>query len=90
MKDNSPFASKKDALTSAIQAGAARDYAVFKANRRFKRTALGKIPYRPGDRGPSGIATEIKKVYGRILSRRERKQHAKANSQPFQKFYARG
>ncbi|WP_055108933.1 hypothetical protein [Paenibacillus ihumii] len=90
MKNTNRFSNKKDALKAAMQAGAAHDYAVFKSRRSFKRPASDKKAYERGSIGPSAIATAIAKEFGRILSRRERKQLAKDTGKPFQKFYARG
>ncbi|GIO40180.1 hypothetical protein J41TS12_50410 [Paenibacillus antibioticophila] len=93
MKKNNPlhpFASKKDARMAFDQSAAARVVAQFNFNRRYKRSASEKKAYKPGNIGPSVIATAIKNAYGRILSRRERKQIAERTGQPVQKFYARG
>lgn len=46
--------------------------------------------YKPGSIGPSAIATAIKKEFGSVLSRGERKMLAKAYKQPLKRFYARG
>lgn len=81
---------KKYALTAALQAGAAHDFALFKSRRQFKREASEKKPYKPGSIGPSIIATAIKKEFGSILSRSERKMLAKAYKKPLQKFFAQG
>lgn len=85
-----PFTNKKDARSALNQSIAASEFAQFKANRRFKRPASEKKAYERGSIGPSVVASAIKNAYGRILSRRERKQLAKATGKPFQKFYARG
>ncbi|MBU5672683.1 hypothetical protein [Paenibacillus brevis] len=90
MKNNNRFANKKDALTASIQSGAANDFALFKSRRQFKRTVSEKKAYKPGNIGPSVIATAIKNAYGSILSRHERKQIAKSTGQPVQKFYSQG
>lgn len=81
---------KKHALTAALQAGAAHEFALIKSRRQFKREALEKKPYKPGSIGPSIIAIAIKKEFGSILSRSERKMLAKAYKKPLQKFYAQG
>ncbi|WP_338842084.1 hypothetical protein [Paenibacillus glucanolyticus] len=81
---------KKYALTAALQAGAAHDFALFKSRRQFKSEASEKKPYKPGSIGTSIIATAIKKEFGSILSRSERKMLAKAYKKPLQKFYAQG
>lgn len=90
MKNTNRFENKKDALKAALQAGAAHEYAVLKSRRQFKRPAQDKKEYERGSLGPSTVATAIKKEFGRILSRRERKQLAKSTGKPFQKFYAQG
>ncbi|WP_339193122.1 hypothetical protein [Paenibacillus sp. FSL W8-1287] len=82
---------KKYALTAALQAGAAHEFALIKSRRQFKREALEKKPYKPGSIGPSVVATAIKNTFhGVILSRSERKRLAKIDGTPFQKFYAQG
>ncbi|MNW38926.1 hypothetical protein D3C74_160060 [compost metagenome] len=90
MKTNNRFANKKDALTAALQAGAALDLAVAKSRRQFKRQASGKKAYEHGSIGSSQVSKSIKDAFGRILTRRERKQAAKETGKPFQKFYAQG
>lgn len=82
---------KKHAFTAALQAGAARDFALFKSRRQFKREASDKKPYKPGSIGPSAVVTAIKDAFsGIILNRSERKRLAKANGEPVKKFYAQG
>lgn len=82
---------KKHALTAALQAGAAHDFAIIKSRRQFKREAIEKKPYKPGSIGPSVIVTAIKDTFhGVVLSRRERRRLAKIDGKPFQKFYAQG
>ncbi|OIB04861.1 hypothetical protein AK95_14695 [Paenibacillus sp. LC231] len=82
---------KKYALTAALQAGAAHEFALIKSRRQFKREASGKTPYKPGSIGPSVVATAISKAFhGVILNRSERKRLAKIDGKPFQKFYAQG
>ncbi|GIO40195.1 hypothetical protein J41TS12_50560 [Paenibacillus antibioticophila] len=91
MKKNNPlhpFASKKDARTALNQSNAARVVAQFNINRRYKRTASEKKAYKPGNIGPSVIATAIKEHYGRIIPRRSRKYIAKVGGQPVPKFYS--
>ncbi|MNW41745.1 hypothetical protein D3C74_188940 [compost metagenome] len=96
MKTINRFANKKDALTAALQAGAARDLAVAKSRRQFKRTASGKKAYKPGNLGPSAVATAIKKMMkleykiDAIPNRQQRKSFARLQGKPFQKFYAQG
>lgn len=79
---------KKHAFTAALQAGAARDFTLFKSRRQFKREASDKKSYKPGSIGPSVVASSIKNTFGDILSRRERKHWAKTYCQPLKKFYA--
>ncbi|KGE20670.1 hypothetical protein [Paenibacillus wynnii] len=64
---------KHSALIAALQAGAARDFAVAKSRRQFKHEKSTKKAYVPGNLGPSVVATAIKKEFGTILSRKERK-----------------
>ncbi|MNW58316.1 hypothetical protein D3C74_361720 [compost metagenome] len=90
MKTNTRFASKKDALTASLQAGAAHDLAVAKSRRQFKRQASEKKAYKPGELGISEVSKAIKEEYGRILPRHTRRWIAKTSEQPFQKFYAQG
>ncbi|MFU1797640.1 hypothetical protein ACM1RC_27500 [Paenibacillus azoreducens] len=79
---------KKNLYKAYLQAGAAYKYAEFKARRQFKRERSEKTPYKPGSIGLSVISSAIKKEYGRILSRKERKSLAKAFGKPFKAFYA--
>ncbi|MGW8823398.1 hypothetical protein ACWGNU_14855 [Paenibacillus lautus] len=82
---------KKYALTAALQAGAAHEFALIKSRRQFKPEATEKKPYKPGSIGPSVVATAIKDAFhGVILNRSERKRIAKIDGKPFQKFYAQG
>lgn len=81
---------KKYSLKAALQAGAAYDYAQFKSRRQFKHEPSDKKPYKPGSIGPSVVATAIKKEFGAIFSRKERKQLAEISGKPFQKFYTQG
>ncbi|WP_339271480.1 hypothetical protein NYE54_08305 [Paenibacillus sp. FSL K6-1330] len=82
---------KKYALTAALQAGAAHEFALIKSHRQFKREAVEKKPYKPGSIGPSVVATAISEAFhGLILNRSERKRLAKINGTPFQKIYAQG
>jgi hypothetical protein len=68
------FSSKKGALIAALQAGAARDFAILKAARRLKPSKSEKKSYKPGTLGTSVVATTIKEMYGNILGRKLRKQ----------------
>lgn len=82
---------KKYALTAALQAGAAHEFALIKSRRQFKHEASGKTPYKPGSIGPSAVATAIQEEYaGFAFTRRDRRYLAKVSRQPFQKFYAQG
>ncbi|AOZ91602.1 hypothetical protein [Paenibacillus crassostreae] len=76
---------KKYSLTAALQAGAAYDFAILKSRRQFKREKSDKKKYVPGKLGLSAVSTAIKKEFGTILSRKERRK-----SPVFQKFYAQG
>ncbi|WP_211746386.1 hypothetical protein [Paenibacillus sp. Marseille-Q4541] len=77
---------KKVALTAARQAGAAKAYALYKANRQFKREKILKDPYVPGTIGLSEVSTAIKKEYGVISDRWTRKMVAEATGRQM-KFY---
>ncbi|MEK3873689.1 MULTISPECIES: hypothetical protein [unclassified Paenibacillus] len=90
MKYTSRIKDKKYALIAAIQSGAAYDYATAKARRQFKRPASEKKPYQRGKLGPSAVAKAINDDYGRIVSRRGRKQHARVFDVKFQKYYSQG
>lgn len=79
---------KRSALTAALQAGAARDFAIFKSNRKFKREASNKEAYVPGTLGLSVVATAIKKEYGGIISKANRKGKAKRTGMPRPLFYS--
>ncbi|PAD73940.1 hypothetical protein [Paenibacillus campinasensis] len=80
---------KKHALTAALQAGAARDFALIKSRRQFKRGASDKPPYKPGGIGPSGVAERIKSMFnGVVLSRKDRRQWAKDTGTAFRPFYS--
>ena len=77
---------KKVALTAARQAGAAKAYAFYKANRRFKREKLVKMPYVPGTLYISEVSAAIKKEYGFIADRWTRKMTAETTGRQM-KFY---
>lgn len=84
------FKDKKEALAAAVQAGRARDLALWKAGRRMKKEASNKQAYKPGSIGLSLVSQEIKKDQGQILSRRERKALARENRVPFKAYYNGG
>jgi len=50
------------------------------------QTARIKAPYRPGTLGLSAVSEAILRDYGRIVSRRERRQLAK-QGMPFRPYY---
>lgn len=78
------FIDKVQAFRVAKQAGMAREIAELKKKTRIKTAPITKTPYEPGALGLSKVSAEIKKDYGRILSRRERKQSAR---KAFIKYY---
>lgn len=78
---------KAAALRLAKQMGAARDFAVAKANRQPKKVKRTKEPYEYGKLGLSAVSEAIQKDYGRILSRRERKSLAKQQGIAFKVYY---
>jgi len=51
---------------------------------RKKRT---KAPYRPGTLGLSAVSEAIRRDYGRIVSRRERRQLARRGGPAFRPYY---
>lgn len=61
-----------------------------KAEKRKKKAKGGsraRWPYRPGELGLSAVSTAIKKDFGAVLNRKERKQYAKAHGVPFKVYY---
>lgn len=79
---------KRHALITALQSGAARDFALVKSRRQFKHEPSEKTAYKPGSLGPSVVATAIIKEYGGIIPRSLRKAKAKRTGKPFIKFYS--
>lgn len=71
---------KQSFFNAAKQAGAAKQWAQMKANRRFKSEKSDKQAYKPGKTvlGLSAVSESIKKDYAILSSRRERKLIAKA------------
>lgn len=71
---------KQSFFNAAKQAGAAKQWAQMKANRRFKRDKSDKQPYKPGKSvlGLSAVSEAIKKEYGVIAGRRVRKGYNEA------------
>lgn len=88
MITKSRISNKRTALTAALQAGAARDYAMVKSRRQFKKEKTAKTAYAPGTLGLSVVATAIKKQYGDIISRADRKALAKHTGQSPTLFYS--
>ncbi|MGM0882557.1 MAG: hypothetical protein ACQEXQ_16140 [Bacillota bacterium] len=68
---------KQSFFNAAKQAGAAKQWAQMKANRRFKRDKSDKQPFKPGKSvlGLSAVSTAIKNEFGTVVSRRERRQY---------------
>lgn len=81
------ISNKRYALIAALQAGAAYDFAIIKSRRQFKHDPSEKTAYIPGKLGPSVVATAIKKKYGGIISRKERKEFAIFNGESRARFY---
>lgn len=81
---------KRNLFKAALQAGAARDFAIFKSRRQFKHDRSEKMTYKPGSIGLSIVSAAIKKEYGSVLTRSERKRLAKETGKSFQAFYAQG
>lgn len=73
---------KQSFFNAAKQAGAAKQWAQMKANRRFKPEKSDKQPYIPGKSvlGVSAVSEAIIKDYGVLCNRRYRKMIAKAVS----------
>lgn len=71
---------KQSFFNAAVQAGRAKEWALMKANRHFKKEkpALKREAYKPGTLGLSAVSEAIKKDYSIIESRRDRKLIAKA------------
>lgn len=88
MLTKSRISIKRIALIAALQAGAARDYAMVKSRRQFKHEKPEKTAYVRGTLGPSVVATAIKKQYGGIISRADRKALAKHTGQSRTLFYS--
>lgn len=83
------FKDKASAFRTALQAGRAHDFAVAKANRRPKKKSMveRKPAYVPGSGSLSAVSQAIRKDYGTILSRKERRAHAKTYGIPFKAYY---
>lgn len=80
------FIDQVQAFRVAKQAGIARDFAEVKKGVRAKAPRSTKQPYQPGELGLSAVSTAIKKDYGEILNRRERKKLAKENGVAFARY----
>lgn len=80
---------KKQAFRIAVQAGKARDFALMKANKLFKRPKRDKVPYNPFKRslGLSQVSQAIKDQLGAILDRKSRRAVAGWYNQPITSFY---
>jgi len=81
---------KKNLYKAFLQAGAAFKYAEFKSRRQFKHEPSDKKAYKPGSIGLSIVSEAIKKEFGSVLSRKERKRLAKESGASFQPIYAQG
>lgn len=78
---------KAMAFRIAKQAGAARDFAILKSRRQYKKPKSTKVAYTPGTLGLSQVSEAIKKDHGAILSRRERKALAKQQGVAMTRYY---
>jgi len=80
---------KKQAFNIAVQSGAARDFALMKANKQFKKPKRDKVPYNPFKRslGLSQVSQAIMDKFARPESRRERKRLAKLWGESFTAHY---
>jgi len=80
---------KKQAFRIAVQAGAARDFALMKANKQFKKPKRDKVPYNPFKRtlGLSDVSASIKERFTVINNRQERKYYARVFGDTFTAFY---
>lgn len=83
------FSTKASALSAALQAGRGRELAELKANRKPKKKALQtrKPAYVPGSGSLSAVSQAIREDYGTIMSRKERRAHAKTYGIPFKAYY---
>lgn len=88
MKTTFRITNKRFAFIAALQAGAARDYAIAKSRRQFKHEASIKLAYVPGTLGLSVVAAAIQKEYGGIISKANRKGKAKRTGKPRPLFYS--
>lgn len=78
---------KAIAFRLAKQAATAKDFAIAKARRQSKRPRSTKVAYVPGTIGLSSVSEAIKKDYGTILSRRDRKALAKEQGVAMTRYY---
>lgn len=69
---------------------AAKNFLMMKQSPRRFKTRSEKKPYVPGTIKLSAVSTAIKKDYGAILSRRERKELAKQQGVSFKAYYNHG